>query len=119
MNLDVHKIREDFPILKLKNPHGNPLIYLDNAATTQKPWQVIKCIEEYYTGYNANIHRGGYWPATQATSSYEKARKKVAEFIHADSEKSIIFTAGTTDSINKLLIAYLDPILNENDAPSH
>ena len=115
MKLDVHKIREDFPILKLKNPHGNPLIYLDNAATTQKPWQVIKCIEDYYTGYNANIHRGGYWPATQATSSYENARKKVAEFIHADSEKSIIFTAGTTDSINKLLNAYLDPMLNEND----
>lgn len=113
--LDVNKIRADFPILKQKNPYGKPLIYLDNAATTQKPWQVIKCIEDYYTGYNANIHRGGYWPATQATSSYEKARKNVAKFINAKSENSIIFTSGTTDSVNKLLMAYLEPILNAND----
>jgi len=113
--LDNQKIRDDFPILKQTNPFGQPLIYLDNAATTQKPKQVLDAIQYYYTHFNANIHRGGYWPATQATSAYEDTRKKVAEFLNAHSERSIVFTSGTTDSINKLAGSFLEPKLKHGD----
>jgi len=100
---DVYKIREDFPILKEK-VNGKPLVYLDNSATTQKPTTVIEAICQYYRQYNANIHRGVHYLGIKATEAYEKTRKDVAEFIKAPSTNCIIFTKGTTESIN--LIAY-------------
>ncbi len=102
MLLDTEKIREDFPILKVK-VHGKPLIYFDNAATSQKPKQVINAIKDYYENYNANIHRSIHKLGEQATLAYENAHKKVADFINADFEE-IIFTKSTTESLN--LLAY-------------
>ena len=96
---DPYKIREQFPILK-KRIEGNPLIYFDNAATTQKPMMVIDAIHDYYLNYNANIHRGIHTLAEKATDSFERVREKVKEYIKADSSAEIIFTYGTTDGIN-------------------
>lgn len=101
--LDVIKIRKDFPILERKI-NGKPLIYLDNAATTQKPQAVIDTIVNYYSYHNANIHRGIHTLAQEATTQYEEARKKIAKFIGAASEKEIIFVRNSTEAIN--LIAY-------------
>jgi cysteine desulfurase/selenocysteine lyase len=100
--LDPEIIKRDFPIFK-RRIYGKPLIYLDNAATTQKPRQVIEAIREFYENYNANVHRGVYRLSVEATEAYENARAKVARFINAkDSE--IIFTRNTTEALN--LIAY-------------
>ena len=96
----VDNIRKDFPIL-LNNPN---LIYLDNASTSQKPTQVINAIKNYYENYNSNIHRSIYSIAEKATILYEEVREKVASFINAQHKESIVFTSGTTESIN--LIAY-------------
>jgi len=101
--INVQRIRKDFPILS-RRVKGKPLVYLDNAATSQKPKAVIEAIREYYQGYNANIHRGIHTLAEEATSVYEEARKKVAKFIGAAKPAEIVFTRGTTESIN--LIAY-------------
>ena len=101
--INVQKIRKDFPILS-RRIKGKPLVYLDNAATSQKPKAVIEAIREYYQGYNANIHRGIHTLAEEATSVYEEARKKVAKFIGAAKPAEIVFTRGTTESIN--LVAY-------------
>lgn len=100
--LNVKKIRQDFPVLKRK-VNGKPLVYLDNAATTQKPKQVIEKIVEYYSNYNANIHRGIHKLSEEATQEYEWTRTKVADFIGAVSSE-IIFTKNTTESIN--ILAY-------------
>jgi cysteine desulfurase / selenocysteine lyase len=100
---DVYRIREDFPILKSK-VRNRPLVYLDNAATTQKPQQVIGTLNKYYTSMNSNIHRGVHYLSGVATEAFEEARIKVKNFINAKSEKEIIFTKGTTESIN--LVAY-------------
>lgn len=97
--LDINKIRKDFPILSSK-VYGKPLIYLDNGATTQKPVQVIKKIEELYTTVNANVHRGVHYLSQQATEIHENARKTVQKFINAKSSDEIIFTRGTTEAIN-------------------
>ena len=98
-NFPINSIREDFPILKSKiNNHD--LIYFDNAATTQKPDSVIKAISNYYEKYNSNIHRGVHSLAEMATNEFEKTRKKIKEFINAESEKEIVFTRGTTEGIN-------------------
>jgi cysteine desulfurase/selenocysteine lyase len=97
--LNVDKIRQDFPILA-KEVYGKPLVYLDNAATTQKPVQVIRKIEEVYTSMNANIHRGVHYLSQQATEAHENARKTVQSFIHASSSDEVIFTRGTTEAIN-------------------
>jgi cysteine desulfurase/selenocysteine lyase len=97
------KIRDDFPILKLKI-NGNPLVYLDNCATTQKPQVVIDKLVEYYTQTNANIHRGIHYLSEKATSEYEESKRKVVKFINAQSEREIIYTRNTTESIN--LVAY-------------
>ncbi len=97
--LDVVSIREDFPALKLK-VHGRPLVYLDNAATTQKPNVVIERLRRYYSVENANIHRGVYTLSQKATEQYELARTKVQRFINAAEPREIIFTRGTTESIN-------------------
>ncbi len=100
---DVTKIRQDFPILK-RLINGKPLVYLDNAATTQKPHQVIDALVDYYSNHNANIHRGIHTLAEEATAMYEEARKKIAKFIGAKSAKEIIFVRNSTEGIN--LVAY-------------
>jgi len=96
---DVFKIREDFPVLK-ETVHGKPLVYLDNAATTQKPKSVIDAIVHYYSSYNANIHRGIHTLAEKATAAFEETRKTVKDFINAPSTEEVIFTKGTTESVN-------------------
>jgi cysteine desulfurase/selenocysteine lyase len=102
--LDVSKIREDFPILKRKLDGGKALIYLDNAATTQKPLAVINAIHDYYMNYNSNIHRAVHQLAEEATLAFEKTREKVARFINARSVEEIVFTRNATEAIN--LVAY-------------
>ena len=100
---DVMKIREDFPVLK-QTIHGKPLVYLDNAATSQKPQVVIDAIRRFYEVDCANIHRGVHTLAEEATAMYEGAREKIAKFINAPSARQIIYTRNTTESIN--LVAY-------------
>jgi cysteine desulfurase/selenocysteine lyase len=101
--LDVAALRADFPILG-ETVNGHPLAYLDNAATSQKPEAVIRALDEYYRTYNANVHRGIYQISERATAAYEAARHKVARFIGAPDDREVIFTRGTTESIN--LVAY-------------
>jgi cysteine desulfurase / selenocysteine lyase len=96
---DVDKIRADFPILN-EQVHGKPLVYLDNAATAQKPKQVIESLDAYYRETNSNIHRGVHTLSEKATAIYEKARGKVKEFINANSTKEIVFVSGATEAIN-------------------
>ncbi|MEX2159507.1 MAG: cysteine desulfurase [Dehalococcoidia bacterium] len=102
---DVERIRKDFPILK-REVHGRPLVYFDNAATTQKPQQVIDALVEYYSTYNANIHRGIHTLAEEATAKYEETRRKTAEFIGAPEPATIVFTRNTTESINLVANAW-------------
>lgn len=97
--LDIKKIREDFPILK-REVNGKPLVYLDNAATSQTPQQVIDVIVDYYQNYNANIHRGVHALSQEATDKYEQARQKIQKHFNAAKSHEIIFTSGTTHSIN-------------------
>ena len=96
---DIEKVRENFPLLKRKI-NGKPIVYLDNAATSQKPRQVIETVERYYEEYNANIHRGIYSISEEATTAHENARAKVARFINARSPEEIVFVRGTTEAIN-------------------
>lgn len=103
--LDVARLRQDFPILQ-RTVHGQPLVYLDNAATSQKPWSVIEAERHYYAHYNANIHRGVHQMSQEATEAYEAARDRVRDFIHAPSREEIIFTRGTTESINLVASSY-------------
>ncbi len=100
---DVDEVRKDFPILS-REIEGKPLVYLDNAATSQKPESVINAISDYYSNYNANIHRGVYSISIKASEAYENAKIKAKEFINAGSEREIVFTRGATEAIN--LIAY-------------
>lgn len=97
---DIAAVRADFPILQQEHHDGVPLVYLDNAATSQKPRQVIDSLDDYYRRYNANVHRGVHKLSEEATAAYEAARIKVRKFINADSKREIIFTRGTTESIN-------------------
>ena len=99
MSFDVNEIRKDFPILE-QTVNGRPLVYFDNAATTQKPRRVIDKIVEVYTQYNANVHRGVHTLSNRATTAMEESRKTVQAFINAESEREIIFTRGATESIN-------------------
>jgi len=108
---DVDEVRKDFPIL-IREVDGKPLVYLDNAATSQKPQSVITAISDYYSNYNANIHRGVYSISIKASEAYENAKIKVKEFINAESEREIVFTRGTTEAIN--LIAYSYGLENVN-----
>ena len=103
MILDPYRIREDFPILK-RQINGNPLVYFDNAATTQKPRQVIEAIKDFYENHNANVHRAVHTLSQEATEMHEKAREKIARFINARSTAETIFVRGTTEAIN--LVAY-------------
>ena len=104
----------DFPILN-ELVHGRKLVYLDNAATTQKPQVVLDAIVEAYSRWNANVHRGVHHLSQVATQKHEEARKKVAGLIHAQSEEEIIFTKGTTDSINMLAYSFGEAMVHEGD----
>ena len=103
--LDVARIRDDFPILQ-RQVRGNPLVYLDNAATSQKPQVVIDTITRFYAAENANIHRGVHYLSEHATAAYDEAREKVARFLNAQSSREIIFTRGTTEGINLVAQSY-------------
>jgi cysteine desulfurase/selenocysteine lyase len=111
---DVWNIREDFPILK-RQVHGKPLVYLDNAATSQKPQAVIDTVHRYYAEENANIHRGAYYLSEKATQAYEDARVKVQHFLHAPSAREIIFTRSVTEAINLVAHCYGRKTLNAGD----
>lgn len=112
--LDVAAIRKDFPILH-QEVNGRPLVYFDNAATGQKPSQVIDAIKKYYEEYNSNIHRGVHHLSERATNAYEVARKKMAAYLNATSEREINFTKGTTEGINLVAHSYGRKFLNEGD----
>lgn len=111
---DVNAIRKDFPILK-QMVNGSSLAYLDNAATTQKPKCVIDAITDYYVNYNSNVHRGVHALSAKATDAFEYARKKVAQYIHANEVRECIFVRGTTEGINLVANAYVGPILTPGD----
>lgn len=111
---DVSRIREDFPILK-KKVHGKNLVYLDNAATTQKPNYVIDKVNEYYTTMNANIHRGVHALSQEATEAFEGARIQIKQFINALGKNQIIFTRGTTEAINLVASSYGRSNIKEGD----
>lgn len=108
------EIREDFPILKEKI-HGKDLIYLDNAATTQLPQQVLDCFVEHYTEYNANVHRGIHYLSEQSTMHMEAVRNKLKDFLHAEDQGEIIFTSGATDSANLVAQSFLRHALQPGD----
>jgi cysteine desulfurase/selenocysteine lyase len=111
---DWERVRADFPILEQK-VHGQPLIYFDNAATSQKPRAVIEALRRYYERDNANVHRGIHELSNRATAAYEAARARVARFIHARSAEEIIFTRGTTESINLVAHAWGNAHLKPGD----
>ena len=111
---DVERIRAEFPILS-RSVYGKPLIYLDNANTTQKPRVVIDAIRRYYEEENANIHRGTHWLSEKATEAYEGAREKVARFLGATSPKEIVFTRGTTEAINLVASSFSREYLQAGD----
>lgn len=110
---NVNKIREDFPILTRKNFNNKPLIYFDNAATTQKPKQVIDTLVNYYQTINSNVHRGVHYLSEEATTKFEEAREKVRQFINANSSEEIIFVRGTTEAINLVANSYCKTKLNQ------
>ena len=112
--LDINKIRTDFPILS-REVYGKPLVYLDNAATTQKPRCVMEKITDMYTSVNANVHRGVHFLSQAATDEHEAARRTVARFIHAASENEIVFTRGATESINLVASSYCRTFCREGD----
>lgn len=111
---DVQTIREDFPILS-RRVHGRPLIYLDNAATTQMPVQVLQAVEEQYRLYQANIHRGVHWLSEQSTARVEAVRRQTAEWIGAKESAEIVFTSGATESVNLVARAFSDGVLSAGD----
>ena len=112
--LDVERIRDDFPILSRK-VHGKPLVYLDNAATSQKPRAVIQALTDYYETYNSNVHRGVHTLSMEATDRYEEAREKVARFINAETPESIIWTRNATESINLVAHSWAESNISEGD----
>ena len=113
--LDVAALREDFPILSEKTDNGVPIVYLDNAATSQTPQVVVEAIRDYYNATNANVHRGMHYLAEKATSGFEDARRRITEFINAPSCRSVIFTRGTTESINLVAHAWGRKYIKEGD----
>ena len=113
MAFDIQKIRNDFPILK-RQVNGYPLVYLDNAATSQKPQAVIDCIVDYYSNYNANIHRGVHTLSQEATDAYEEARKKIQKHFNIKNAYEVIFTSGTTHGIN-IVASGFSEILRKGD----
>src|SRR3954464_4386605 len=112
--MDIKELKNLFPILD-QEINGNPLVYLDSAATSQKPIQVIEAVSDYYRLLNSNVHRGVHTLGTRATDAYEGAREKVRKFIHAASMEEIIFTRGTTTSLNTVARSYAAANLTEGD----
>lgn len=113
--LAIENSRKDFPLLNTQ-VYGKDLVYFDNAATTQKPVQVLAALDKYYTEYNSNVHRGVHLLSQQATAAYEDARKKIAAFINAAHSDEVIFTKGTTDSINLVASSFGRKFLNAGDS---
>src|SRR3954470_79665 len=113
-SFDPLSVRGDFPILQT-NVYGKPLVYLDNGATTQKPRAVIDVISRYYEAQNANIHRGVYYLSQLAPDLYEATRRKVRKFINASDDREIIFTRGTTESINLVAFSFSQRFLKPGD----
>ena len=111
---DIHQIRADFPILS-REVYRKPLVYLDNAATTQKPLCVLDAMREEYLNVNANVHRGVHYLSQQATNLHEAAREKVCSFINAPKTEEIIFTRGTTEGINLVVSSFCDEFMQEGD----
>ncbi len=114
MAFDVERIREDFPILK-RRVHGKPLVYLDNAATSQKPQVVIDTITRYYSAENANVHRGIHLLSEEATQAFEETRAKVARFLKASEAREIVFVRGTTEAINLVAQSYGRTYIRQGD----
>ncbi len=112
---DVHAIRKDFPILEAVRPHGKSLVYLDNAASNQKPQAMIDAITHYYTHQNSNVHRGIHHLSQVATIHYDAVREQVRDFFNAATAQEIIFTSGNTESINLVAQSYGGAFLNEGD----
>lgn len=112
--LDIDAIRADFPILE-RTVHGKPLVYLDSAASAQRPLPVLKTINDFYLHHNANIHRGVHTLSQEATDAYEQARAKTARFINAPSENEVVFTRGTTEAINLVASSFVRPHLKPGD----
>ncbi len=110
----MEKIRADFPILEEK-VYGKPLVYLDNGATAQRPLPVVDRMTEYYLKYNSNVHRGVHYLSNKCTDANEEARREVQHFIHAASEKEVIFTRGTTEAINLVAYAFGEAFVGEGD----
>ena len=111
---NIYKVREDFPILG-REVYGRPLVYLDNAATTQKPRQVVDALVEEYYNVNANVHRGVHYLSQQATDLHEAARERVRHFIKAAKTEEIVFTRGTTESINLVAATFAEQFMKEGD----
>jgi len=112
--LDVARVRQDFPILN-RTVHGKSLVYLDSAASSQRPWAVLRAVEEYETHSHANVHRGVHMLSQEATAAYEGARERVKQYLNARSSKEIIFTRGTTEAINLVAQAYARPRFGPGD----
>lgn len=112
--LDTENIRRDFPILE-RTVHGRPLVYLDNAATTQKPLCVLDAMREEYLNVNANVHRGVHWLSQQSTELHESARETVRQFVNAASTSEVVFTRGTTESLNLVVATFADAFMQEGD----
>jgi len=111
---DITTIRKDFPILSVE-VHGKPLVYFDNAATTQKPQQVIDALTDYYSGYNSNVHRGVHYLSQVATEAYEGARTRMGQLLNTQTPSEIIFTRGTTESINLIAFSFGEAFISEGD----
>ncbi len=111
---NIDKVREDFPILS-REVYGKPLVYLDNAATTQKPLCVLDAMREEYLNVNANVHRGVHYLSQQATDLHEAAREKVRQFINAEKTEEIVFTRGTTEAINLVASSFCESQMKEGD----
>lgn len=111
---DINKVRADFPILS-RTIYGKPLVYLDNGATTQKPLSVLNAMRDEYLNVNANVHRGVHWLSQQATDLHEAARETVRKFLNARSTSEIVFTRGTTESLNLIASSFTDGFLKAGD----
>jgi cysteine desulfurase/selenocysteine lyase len=114
MSFDIEKVRQDFPILHQK-VYGKPIVYLDNGATTQKPKAVIQKVSQFYSLHNSNIHRGVHYLSNEATKIYEDARETVKTFINAKKTSEVVFTHGTTDSVNLIAYSFGEAFIEEGD----
>lgn len=112
--LDVYRLRGEFPVLE-RTVHGKPLVYLDNAATVQRPVKVIEAMDDFYRRYNANVHRGVHQLSVEASEAFEQSRRDVARLLNAASEREVIFTRGTTEAINLVASSFLRPTIQPGD----